>query len=43
MTIAWLLAAEIFIIVLISGLLCGAMIFMVDQYANDIVRMLFIR
>jgi putative ABC transport system permease protein len=43
MTIAWLLAAEIFIIVLISGLLCGAMIFMVDQYANEIVRMLFIR
>jgi len=43
MTIAWLLAAEIFIIVLISGLLCGAMIFTVDQYANDIVRMLFIR
>jgi putative ABC transport system permease protein len=43
MTIAWLLAAENFIIVLISGLLCGAMIFTVDQYANDIVRMLFIR
>jgi putative ABC transport system permease protein len=43
MTIAWLLAAEIFIIVLISSLLCGAMIFTVDQYANDIVRMLFIR
>ena len=43
MTIAWLLAAEIFIIVLISGLLCGALIFTVDQYANEIVRMLFIR
>ena len=43
MTIAWLLAAEIFIIVVIGGLLCGAMIFTVDQYANEIVRMLFIR
>ena len=43
LTIARLLAAEIFIIVFISGLLCGAMIFAVDQYANDIVRMLFIR
>ncbi len=43
MTIARLLAAEIFIIVLISGVLCGAMIFTVDQYANEIVRMLFIR
>jgi putative ABC transport system permease protein len=43
LTIARLLAAEIFIIVSISGLLCGAMIFTVDQYANDIVRMLFIR
>jgi putative ABC transport system permease protein len=43
MTIAWLLAAEIFIIVFISGVLCGAMIFTVNQYANDIVRMLFIR
>jgi putative ABC transport system permease protein len=43
MTIARLLAAEIFIIVLISGVLCGATIFTVDQYANEIVRMLFIR
>ncbi len=43
MTIAWLLAAEIFIIVVTSGLICGAMIFTVDQYANEIVRMLFIR
>ena len=43
MTIVRLLTAEIFIIVLISGILCGAMIFLVDQYANDLVRTLFIR
>ena len=42
-TIARLLTAEIFIITLVSGLLCGAMIVLVNQYANDLVRMLFIR
>jgi putative ABC transport system permease protein len=42
-TIVRLVSAEIFIIVLISGLLCGAMIFLVNQFANDLVRMLFIR
>jgi putative ABC transport system permease protein len=42
-TIARLLGAEILIIVVISAILCGAMIFLVDQYANDLVRMLFIR
>jgi hypothetical protein len=26
-----------------SGVLCGAMVFGIDQYANDLVRMLFIR
>ena len=41
--IARLIAAEISIIVLISGLLCGAMIFLVNQFSNDLVRMLFIR
>ena len=43
MTIARLLTAEIFIIVVISGVLCGTMMFMVDRFSNDLVRMLFIR
>jgi putative ABC transport system permease protein len=43
MTIARLLGAEIFIIVLISGVLCGAVVFGVDVFANEMVRMLFIR
>jgi putative ABC transport system permease protein len=42
-TIARFLSAEIFIIVGVSCLLCAAMIFLVDQNSNDIVRMLFIR
>ena len=42
-TIARLLAAEIFIIILVSGLLCGAMIILVNHLANDLVRMLFIK
>jgi len=43
MTIARLLGAEISIIVAISGFLCGVMVLLVNQYANDLVRMLFIR
>jgi putative ABC transport system permease protein len=43
MTIARLLGAEIFIIVLGSGIICGAMILMVNQFSNDLVRMMFIR
>jgi putative ABC transport system permease protein len=43
MTIARLLGAEIFIVVAISGVLCGVMVLLVNQYANDLVRMLFIR
>ena len=43
MTIVRLLAAEIFIIIFISGVLCSSMVFMVNSYANEIVRMLFIR
>jgi hypothetical protein len=35
--------AEIFIIVLTSGLLCGAMVFLVNLFSNDLVRALFIR
>ena len=42
MTIAKLLAAEILIIVATSGLLCGILLMVVDQFTNDIVRMLFI-
>jgi putative ABC transport system permease protein len=42
-TIARLLTAEILIIVVISGVLCGALIFLVNSFANDLVRMLFIR
>ena len=43
MTIAKLVGAEIFIIVLFSGILCGAMVYTVNQFSNDLVRMLFIR
>jgi len=43
MTIARLLGAEILIIVLMSGVLCGLMVFLVNQFSNDLVRMLFIR
>jgi putative ABC transport system permease protein len=42
-TIARLLAAEIFIIVIMSGVFCGALIWLVNQFSNDLVRMLFIR
>ena len=42
-TIARLLTAEILIIVVVSGVLCGALIFLVNQFSNDLVRMLFIR
>ncbi|MDH3963629.1 MAG: hypothetical protein OEV25_09450, partial [Deltaproteobacteria bacterium] len=42
-TIARLLAAEISIIVVMSGVFCGAMVFLVNQFSNDLVRMLFIR
>jgi len=42
-TIARLMTAEIFIIVIMSGVICGAMIFLVNQFSNDLVRMLFIR
>ena len=42
-TIARILTAEIFIIVITSGVFCGAMIVVTNQFANDLVRMLFIR
>jgi putative ABC transport system permease protein len=43
MTIARLLFAEIFIIIMASGVLCAALVFLVDQYANELVRGLIIR
>jgi putative ABC transport system permease protein len=43
MTIVRLLSAEIVIIVLISAVLCGAMVFLVSQYSNELVRLLIIR
>ncbi|MDB4442272.1 hypothetical protein N9219_02510 [bacterium] len=42
-TIARLLTAEIFIIVITSGVICGSMILLINQFSNDLVRMLFIR
>ena len=42
-TIARLLAAEIFIIVVMSGVFCGALMWLVNQFSTDLVRMLFIR
>jgi len=43
MTIVKLVSAEIVIIVLSSGILCGALIFAINQFSNDLVRTLFIR
>ena len=42
-TIARLLTAEISIIVITSGVICGSMILLINQFSNDLVRMLFIR
>jgi len=43
LTIAKLLAAEILIIITSSAVLCGIMLMVVNQFTNDLVRMLFIR
>lgn len=43
MTIVRLIGAEILIIASISGLLCAVLVMSVDYFANDLVRMLFIR
>jgi len=43
LTIVRLVAAEILIIVMASGLICTGMVFLVNVFANDLVRMLFIR
>lgn len=42
-TIARLLGAEIFIVGAMSSFLCGALVFMVNVFANDLVRGVFIR
>ena len=42
LTIAKLLTAEILIIVIFSGVLCGLLLLVVGHYTNDLVRMLFI-
>ena len=43
MTTARLIAAEIFIIVLSSSVICSVMVFTVNLFSNDLVRRLFIR
>jgi putative ABC transport system permease protein len=43
MTIARLVAAEILIIIAISGVLCGIMVIGVDHFANDLVRAFIIK
>jgi len=43
MTVVKLVSAEIFTIVLISGVLCAGMVFTIHVFSNDLVRMLFIR
>jgi len=42
-TIARLLGAELFIVGAVSSLVCGALVFMVNVFANDLVRGVFIR
>ena len=43
MTIARLVGAEILLIVFASGVFCATLVFLVHQYANDLVRIWFIR
>lgn len=43
MTITKLLAAEIFLIIAISGVACSAIVYLVGYYNDDLVRILFIR
>jgi putative ABC transport system permease protein len=42
-TIAKLLGAEIFIVGAASSVVCGALVFLVSVFANDLVRGVFIR
>jgi putative ABC transport system permease protein len=43
MTITKLLAAEILLIIVISGVACSAFVYLMGYYNNDLVRVLFIR
>ena len=43
MTIMRLVAAEIILIVFVSGLACAGLVSLINLYANDLVRILFIR
>ena len=43
MTITKLLAAEIFLIIVISGVACSAMVYLIGYYNDDLVRILLIR
>ena len=43
MTIVRLVGAEILLILLASGVFCSVFVFLVNQYANDLVRIWFIR
>ena len=43
MTVVRLVTAEILLIILASGVLCGVLMVVVNVYASDLVRMLFIR
>ena len=43
LTIARLIAAEMLIIILTSGCICGVMMLVTNRFANELVRMLFIR
>jgi len=42
-TVVRLICAEIFLIVLTSGVLCSIMVFLVAMYSNELVRILIIR
>ena len=43
MTVTQLLVAEILIVLVISGLLCVALVMVVDSYSHEFVRALIIR
>ena len=43
MTMGFIFGAEIVIIIILSGLFCAGLLFLVNFYADDLVRMVFIR
>ena len=42
LTIARLLSAEIFIVIVISSMICGVLLIMVNTHSQDLVRLLFV-